>query len=218
MKKFTLILIFTINICFSQDSQLKSFETKFSFIANKSTAWNSLIDFLKPTNTLTYYKLTEIPVWSDPCQVIAQEGMSCPRIDYYNYFKKATGTEIIKTSNNIEFSQNYIYLTNSRPGKDIETNIDTIRTASFEWKLQTSNPQLSKKQVKKIFLKLYEDISVIINNFYGEATEEKIYRNVEAKKYWKYSNGSALASIALIYDQKKNEYCINFSGNIDKKR
>lgn len=223
MKQTTIVLIVALitNIVNAQNMNLESFNSKFSIVANKSTAWNSLIDFLKPTNTLTYYKLTQDTVWKDPCMVIQQQGMSCPQIDYINYFKKAEGSDTIVTNEGDKLLQNYQYETNSRPGNDIVTNIDTIRSAIFYWKIIPKNSGLSKRKLRAIYLNLYNDIILVINNYYGNPIEEPSHEgekeNLEYQKYWTYQNsGTALARIALIWNKNSKEYRILFSGSIEK--
>ena len=219
MKKIILISLTLItNFSFGQNPNLGNFNSKFALVANKSTAWNSLIDFLRPTNSLIYFKLTEQIVWKDPCQQIAQQGASCPQVDYINYFKRATGADTIVGSDNQKFIQNYTFETNSRPGNDLTTNIDTIRYATFDWKFMSSNTKLSKKQLKKKYLELYNSIITTINQYYGSPIDETTSNeNVLEKKYWTYKGkGTALARIALIYNKKTKDYKITFSGNIQR--
>jgi hypothetical protein len=217
-KTFILFLVLSTNYLYGQEGSLNKFESKFSIVANKSEAWNTLIDLLKPTNTLRYYKISMDTIWKDPCQVIQQQGMSCPQIDYINYFKRATGTDTILRNNTLQFELNYKFETNSRPGNDIVTNIDTIRHAIFSWKIVNTNQLLSKRQLRNLFISFYNDISFIISKYYGTAIEEQnVSDNVEAKKYWTYpDNGSALARIVLLYNNKSKDFKIIFSGNIHK--
>lgn len=223
MKQATIVLIAILitNIVNAQNTNLESFNSKFSIVANKSAAWNSLIDFLKPTNTLTYYKLTQDTIWKDPCMAIAQQDMSCRQIDYIVFFKRAEGSDTIVTKDGVRVLQGYKYETNSRSGSDIVTNIDSIRSVTFYWKITPKNNKLSKTKLRAIYLNLYNEISPVINNYYGNSIEESSSQddeeNFEYQKYWTYRNNrSILAVMALIWNKNSKEYRILFSGNIQK--
>lgn len=220
MKKIFLISLVLLTQCvYGQNFDLTNFNSKFASVANKSTSWNSLIDFLRPTNSLRYYKLTEKVVTKDPCMIIQQQGVSCPQFDYAIYFKRASGADTIRSDNQHRFIQTYTFETNSRPGNDLSTNIDTIRSARFDWKLVSIHNNLSKKQLRDKYLNLYDAIVANISQYYGlPVNEANNNNNVEKGKYWTYIvTGSAMARIVLIYDQKTKDYLIKFSGNIQRK-
>ncbi|ACT96431.1 hypothetical protein [Dyadobacter fermentans] len=212
MKKLVILLISILYspISYCQESIEANFENKFAFVANKSVAWNSLIDYLRPSNTLTYYKLTTDTVWHDPCQVIAvTPPRACPQIDYLKYFKKAVGHEMVEAAAGYQVKQTYTFLTNSRPGEDLKTNIDTIRNMSFEWSLENST--IAKRSLRKETLRLYRNIYSIISKFYRT---EKDYNG---KAYWAYSKSrSAIGRMEYFYDKPKKRYVIIFASNIEK--
>jgi hypothetical protein len=214
------VLLFSaLMLSLSATAQINdSFSSLFSLVANKSVAWNTLIDSLKKGKSLATYKLESTPVYRDPCQQIAQQGAGCPTLDYYLYFKRATGAVTSNSASNVPISLKYEFKTNGRPGKDTIMNIDTITSGRFYLELLNETP-FTKRQRRKLIQSLFKDISNIISKYYGESREDRNkIRSEQMSEYWLYPSGAgALARLILFYEKDQRNYKIAFSTNLARR-
>lgn len=221
MKKLILMMALAgaTAIAHGQNSK-RGFEPMFSKVANKSVSWNELFNFFKPLNTMESAMLLSKAVTSDPCQVIRNQ--SCERIDYYLFFKQNDGVDTFKINGSV-LQLEYRFTTDSRRGTDTVTNIDTIRTASFAWKIKDSVQQFSKRDLEKLFRSSFARASKIINAYYGRPVESKDFRDAFGDKVlldarWPHANSSGtLGNLRLKYDKKKRTFLLTFQTDIIKK-
>jgi hypothetical protein len=214
-------LAFISSVIYAQAPN-RGFEPMFKKVANKSIAWNELFDFFKPLQTSHSAILLSKAVWVDPCQYSNRIPYECPRISHLIFFKENEGIDTFQVEN--KFMQlEYKFTTNSRIGTDTITNIDTIRTASFSWKIKDQFENITKRELEALYKKAFARAARIISNSYGAPKISENVKNQSGDKLvlesqWPHANGvGTLGVMRLKYDKKKKSYLLDFSTDLRKK-
>lgn len=185
MRKLSIIIfLFYPSLSFSQNNEhINVFESNIQNIALKNVHYIDLSKLLSQKGievTDSRNGVRSVDIETDAFPHI--RGNDIQKYDYTDFFNQVTGSQVLN-SKSINVLFGFEYNTNKREGNDLTTNIDTIKYIKYTFTIINDSIQLSNKQLKKEYKRIFNEMTEIIQKYYGNDFSTTTNKQSQRKRW-----------------------------------